>query len=287
MAYIDHIRSCNRHDLSAYIPLRVDGVVVGSVKPAFAEQLLQWPALFRMIADALILQPGNGNLVQRSEPLARVLQQLYEQDQLSHLMGELYPVTAGDRQRPLLLIDRAAAAHFGIRTFGQHINGLVQDAQGLMMWIGRRSADRRHAPNALDQLVAGGLPWGISLQDNLAKECWEEASISRQLALQARPTGAVSYLAESEHGIKPDTLFCYDLHLPADFVPECTDGEVSEFYLWPVEQVMEEVQGDSRFKLNCNLVVIDLLIRHGYIDPQQDGYLELLNGLHQAHSALA
>ena len=37
----------------------------------------------------------------------------------------------------------------------------------------------------------------------------------------------------------------------------------------------------SEFKLNCNLVVIDFLLRHGFIGPEEEDYLELVSGLRQ------
>ena len=51
--------------------------------------------------------------------------------------------------------------------------------------------------------------------------------------------GAISYCQETDSGLKPDVMFCYDLELPADFAPRNTDGEVDTFYLWPVEEVAE------------------------------------------------
>jgi hypothetical protein len=35
----------------------------------------------------------------------------------------------------------------------------------------------------------------------------------------------------------------------------------------------------KEYKPNCQLVIIDFLIRHGYITPEQKGYLPLLAGL--------
>lgn len=69
-------------------------------------------------------------------------------------------------------------------------------------------------------------PHGLSCQENVIKECEEEASIPKDLAQTARPVGAVSYLTISEVGYKPDVLFCYDIELPQDFVPKPQDGEV-------------------------------------------------------------
>ncbi|MEA1889583.1 MAG: DUF4743 domain-containing protein, partial [Pseudomonadota bacterium] len=94
-------------------------------------------------------------------------------------------------------------------------------------------------------------------------------------------TGTVSYIAESANGIKPDTLYCYDIELPDGFMPVCTDGEVESFELMPANKVMAIIRDTDDFKLNCNLVIIDFLIRHGLLDPAEDGYNDLVCRLHQ------
>ncbi len=252
-------------------------MVVGLVRPVFAQQLRQWPHVFRVEADALELVTAETGMQGRSRVVAEVLSQLVEQGVITHLHGEQYVATPGEREDGLLLIDRTAAPYFGIRAFGQHVNGYVRDGADLKIWVARRSMDRKNYPGMLDNIVAGGLPYGISLERNLLKECWEEATIPADLAGRAQLTGTVTYNAEIPKGYKPDTLFCYDLELPVDFIPSCGDGEVEEFYLWPVERVMEIVGNSSEYKLNCNLVVIDFLMRHGYLGQ---GHAELGIALH-------
>ena len=63
-------------------------------------------------------------------------------------------------------------------------------------------------------------PHGLSCQENVIKECGEEASVPAALAAGARAAGAVSYTALQPAGLKRDVLFCYDLELPLDFVPQ-------------------------------------------------------------------
>lgn len=77
---------------------------------------------------------------------------------------------------------------------------------------------------------------------------------------------------------------CSDLKLPKDFTPVAQDGEVQEFYKLPVESVLEIVsrtEGDV-YKDNCNLVVLDFMIRHGVLSPDMPGYLNLVRGLRVA-----
>jgi isopentenyldiphosphate isomerase len=149
------------------------------------------------------------------------------------------------------------------------------------MWLGRRARDRLLFPGALDNMVAGGLPQHIGLRDNLVKECAEEAGVPETLAAAAVPVGVVSYNRVADRGFRRDLLYCYDLELPSDFTPRNTDGEVESFTLLPIDEVARLVSETDEFKLNCNLVVIDFLIRHGWLDPASSSYLPLTLGLRQ------
>ena len=279
MGFLSHIHACNNHSSAGFLPFLIGDLRVGLVRQNFARALEQWPGLFELTDAALILSPALKTFGARTQAVARILPQLVQQGVMTHLHGEQYVVTPSTPEKGLMCIDRAAAPYFGIRAFGQHLNGLVREGGELKLWVARRAADRRHYPGKLDNLVAGGLPHGISRDDNLIKECWEEAGITADMARRACPVSVISYRAETATGFKPDTLYCYDLELPGNFIPCCTDGEVEAFYLWPVEKVKAIVRDTDKFKLNCNLVVIDFMIRHGYIGPEEPHYFELLGSL--------
>lgn len=283
MSYLDKIRACNCWDPVQFLTFYALGKRVGSMKPAFAAALGRWCGQFRLSNDRLDWVGAPDGFEARTAELAKVTGILAEEGVTVPLHGELYPLTPGGRDEALCLIDRALAPYFGARAFGQHLNGFVRPADtrpdGIEMWIGRRAADRRIDPLHLDNLVAGGLPYGVSLADNLCKECREEADIPPELAAQAIPVGAVTYCRDSELGLKPDVMYCYDLELPDDFVPRCTDGEVEAFYRLPVAEVARLVRDTDAFKLNCNLVIIDFLVRHGGIPQDDPDYLQILYGL--------
>ncbi|KAK9854499.1 hypothetical protein WJX84_007700 [Apatococcus fuscideae] len=195
--------------------------------------------------------------------------------------NELYPVSESFHEGPLLLVERAAATYLGIKAYGVHINGWSRTQQGIELWVARRSLTKEKWPGKLDHLAAGGQPHGLSCMENVVKECGEEASIPPELAQTAIPTGAVSYTADQPEGCKRDVLFVYDLELPEDFQPSPRDGEVESFQRLPLQQVGELISSTQDFKINCNLVIIDFLVRHGFITPEHTRYLELVSGLRQ------
>ncbi len=277
--YLRHIHSCNPPVREPFVPWFIGNQVVGWMRPWLVGRLRGYSTLFEVGEDRVVLSAKLGSFADRSAALAGVVEQLAGQGLITAPMGELYPVTPAGRQAALCVMDRAAAAYFGVRAFGQHLNGFVRKQDGLYMWLGRRARDRLIYPGSLDNMVAGGLPWGVSLEENLHKECKEEAGLPENVARQAVPVGLVSYNQVAERGYRPDILYCYDLELSSGFEPQNTDGEVESFMLLPVEEVARLIRETDEFKLNCNLVVIDFLLRHGYIGPQDDEYLELAIGL--------
>jgi hypothetical protein len=131
-------------------------------------------------------------------------------------------------------------------------------------------------------MVAGGQPAHLSLLENLIKECAEEAGLPAGVARMARPTGSLSYAFNAAHGIKADTLFCYDLEMPAGLVPRNTDGEISGFELMPLGAVLDIIRETTRFKFNVSLVILDFAVRHGVLNPDKEPDLEyIIAGLHR------
>lgn len=279
MSYLDRIRACNDGDTRRHHALFAAGHLVGWLQPGFAHALRRWPGVFRVGGGAVWVREDLGGFESRSRAVDEVVRACVEEGLIGHYLDERYPVTPGRREDAVMWLDRGAAARFGIRAFGQHLNGFVRRDDGLWMWVARRSDDRRHAPGKLDNLVAGGLPLGLSLQENLVKECAEEAGMAPALAQRAVLTGMISYLAAHPMGLKPDVMYCYDLELPEDFAPRCTDGEVAGFELMPMDEVLARVRDTTDFKANCNLVIIDFAVRHGLITPDLPDYEAVLLGL--------
>jgi len=281
MSFLDRIVACNQGDLSAYRPFRVAGRTVGHLAAAFAERLAAYPAVFAVTAGAVDLADGLATPEARTAAVAAVLAELHAEGLFGGWRNEAYPVAAAFAEPPLLTMERAAVPLFGVRGYGVHVNGIVRGSEGLRMWIARRSLSKPTGPGLWDQVVAGGQPAGLSLAENVVKECAEEAAIPAEIARRAVPVGAISYRGERPDGLRNDVLFTYDLELPADFIPDNADGEVEDFHLWDMERLTATVRDTDGFKFNCALVVIDFLIRHGLIAPDHPDYIDIIKGLHR------
>lgn len=279
MALVDRVRLFRLPDFRRLRRLLVGGEQVGWVLHPFAERLAGFPQVFAVSAGEVRLQPAFGDFASRSRAVAGAVATLAGEGRLPKLRKEAYPVATSFYAEPLLELDRAAVPSFGTLAFGIHLNGFVGRGRDMRMWIGRRSRNKPTGPLKLDHIVAGGQPIGLSLAENLVKECAEEADMPASLARAARAAGFASYLIENHEGIRNDILFAYDLELPADFRPVNTDGEIEAFYLWPIAKVMETLAAGEEFKFNVALVIVDFLVRHGILGPEDRDYLEIVNGL--------
>lgn len=262
-----HIDACHNARLAGRrIPFRIGAAQVGWVLPEFAVALRGFAAI-RREGDGLTLDP------QRAAELPAIARALAERGLLGW-RGESFDVRAEPGGAVLAEIDRAALPAFGIFAEGVHVNGLMRRGKRLFLWVGRRASGKQLDPGKYDHIVAGGVPSGLSPMQTLLKEAAEEAAIPTCLAAEAVPVARIGYTMERPEGLRRDLLHCYDLYLPESFVPEPIDGEVAGFELWPIERALEAVADTDNFKFNVNLVLIDLFLRTGLLDPDgADGQL--------------
>jgi len=284
VTYLDHINICNNFASTGYRPFLIDGARSGWVRDSFAERLKDWSDYFLVDKSVVSLHSRLKDFNSRSEAVKEPLRELTKENYIEAWRDEMYPVTADWHTPPSMQIERAACPYFGIRAYGVHMNGFVRKPDGIYMWVARRDRTKKTYPGLLDNMVAGGQPIGLGLLENLAKESKEEAGIPPDLAYQATPVSLISYTHRMpnrpEGGVKPDQMFCYDLEVPEDFEPIPVDGEVESFQLMPIRDVAKIVRDSFDFKFNCNLVIIDFLIRHGIISPDNDSdYAALVHGL--------
>jgi len=281
VSFLDRIAVLHDWDPNAYRPFRIDGVQVGRVTAIGATLLAEFPDVFQVTDDAVDLHPGLGDLDARSAAVHDAIVQLADRGDVRRPRGETYGISEGWTAPTRLRLDRGLVPMFGVKSYGVHVNGFVRGPDGLKMWIGRRAPDKRVAPNKLDHMVAGGLAHGYSVDETVVKEAAEEADVPDALARRARPAGALSYVTELEQGLRDDTLFIFDLDLPADFVPRNTDGELTGFELWDIDAVMARVRETDDFKFNVSPVLIDFFVRHGLLDPDREpDYLPIVRQLH-------
>ncbi|AGO10371.1 AaceriABL084Cp [[Ashbya] aceris (nom. inval.)] len=229
----------------------------------------------------------------RNEQLEALALQLRRNSSLDCVKGwrdEKYAVYV--EHLPYVLIERSLSSVFGIITYGIHVNGYLRDASTgeLLIWVPRRSYSKATWPGMLDNLVAGGLGYPLGAYETLLKESMEEAALPEELiANEARAVGVVSYFHHNPGGtysteadfITGEVEYLYDIELPIDVIPKPNDDEVNDFNLMKLQQVVDSlIQGE--FKPNCGLIMLDFLVRHGYVNSgNEPHYLEIVTGMHR------
>lgn len=287
MSFLDRVLECARFDPRSYLPFRVDGDTVGFVKPDTARRLCRYPDIFSVTSNEVGLTLPATDPDSRSRAFDAVVEDLRQAGLVNAWRDEPHAVVGNDGRSVLFTIERAAIPVFGFRGWGVHVNGIVRDGADTRMWVGRRSADKQTAPRQLDQLVAGGRVAGHTIGETVIKEADEEAGIPAEVARRAVPVGTITYCTENVDGLRRDLLYVFDLDLPPSFVPINSDGEIEEFYLWTISKIRNIVEETQQFKFNCALVVIDFLIRNGFISAEHPDYAMLCAGLQSDPTRLA
>lgn len=281
MSYLNRVERCNRRDMSRFVLFTVAGVQYGWLTHERAAALLSHPDVFVVAGSGVGLHAALGTPAARSKAVAHITAELAASVLFQKPRGELYAVRNRWGDKPVFNIDRALVPAFGLCAFGVHLNGIVEKKNGPHLWIGTRAKDLLVEPNKLDNMVAGGQPAGLGLMENLIKECGEEAHLAPKIARQAKHASLITYSFESQQGLHVDTLFCYDLVMPASLKPRPSE-EIARYQLMPLTKALGLVRTADRFKFNVNLVIIDFAIRHGVITPENEpNYERIVAGLHE------
>ncbi|MCJ1369112.1 hypothetical protein MMC20_000320 [Loxospora ochrophaea] len=259
---------------------------------------IPWPDYWTIDHVHKTLELAGDTLEQRNERMAETLRQERKRGQLDILSGwrdELYPVY-NEQREVVLSIERAGSALFGITIYGVHMTAYVKSGaehksaeESLMVWVARRSKSKPTYPGMLDNTVGGGMATGEEPFETVVRETTEEASFPVEHVRQhAKSRGCITYFdirderAGGETGLlQPECIYVYDLEVKTDMMPSPEDHEAEKFMLWDVRQVKNALRM-GEFKTNCALVLIDFLIRHGLITPEEENdYIEILARLHR------
>jgi 8-oxo-dGTP pyrophosphatase MutT (NUDIX family) len=252
---------------------QIDGINVGLLPPKTFEKLQATRPSGFQIDDNLSFSP-NLSGTERTMVLESLLLEWKEQGFSQYLKGwrnERFDISGSNVQ-----CERSGLGLFGLRSYGCHVNGYYSADK---IWVARRSLNKQTYPGKLDNLVGGGLTAKQTPYQVACRECAEEAGIDDTHSLKS--AGAVSYWSVSEADAfwSPHTEFVYDLKLDGGFVPTARDGEVDEFKLMDAADIIAALKNDE-FCPSAGLVMIDFLIRHGVLTPENEpNYLWICNSL--------
>ena len=274
------VNACAFDPADSLIPFTVDGVLAGWIKRSFAERLNEWPQYFTVRPRGVGMHGHFESAEHRSAAIAEVVESLAAETVITGWRGELVSVGESFYAPPLFHIERAAARHFGLTVYASHLNGLTARNGEPHMWIARRADSKAIDPGLLDNLVGGRIPRGLSPFETLVKECFEEAGMAADLARTAKGAGVVRSKREVEEGLHHEIIFVHDIILPESFVPANKDGEVADFTCMPIAELLAQIEKKADiFSIDAALVILDCLIRRGYLGSNREDYLDIIHAL--------
>ena len=255
MSFVQRLKDCNKYKESNFLKFFIDNHHVGFIKKKNLNIINKFSNFFLLKKNKIFLKKEINNFQKRTYAINQVFIFLLKQKLISSKHREFFPVFKSFKSKPLLKVQRLMGPFFGFQFFGVHLNGFLKKNNEYFMWIGRRTK-KGNFPNDLDQIAAGGLPFNVTIKKNLIKESYEEANIDKKLVVKSKYDGIISYRVETKLGLSRHILFCYNLELPMNFIPKNNDGEITNFYLWPIGKILKIIKESRKFKFDCALVIL-------------------------------
>lgn len=260
--FLERANAARDFNPARFLPFEVGEQRAGWIRRDLVQLLRRWPETFKITEGRVYLVASLADEPARTAALARVTPLLEREGAFSRWRDETYAIRSRPQDAPLFHIERAAVRFFGLTSAAAHLNGYAQGADGLRIWIARRSEGKSIDPGMLDTLVGGGVPSGQDAWQALLRECHEEAGIAQALASRAVAAGMLEVRHEVREGLHSEILYVHDLEVPADFLPRNVDAEVGEFMLLNAAETADRV-ANGEFTVEAGLVTLDFLLRHG------------------------
>ncbi|KAJ2991527.1 hypothetical protein HDV02_003742 [Globomyces sp. JEL0801] len=274
-------------NINPSLPLLVNGVLVGHIPSELSPYFLNHSnGIFKLENHQLHLIEckNKEERTQVVEALFLEWRKTYSDLPLFHsLKGwrhERYSLYGLNREI-LLDVERAACNLIGNRTYGCHLNAYVKRQNSIHMWIGKRALTKPRYPGMLDTMVAGGIASGYTPTETIIKEAEEEAGLDLTGSKVPFAVGVITLSKFSDTVTESSTNYLYDIELDDGFVPIAKDGEVESFQLLSLSEIRDLLFDNVyQFKLESALVIIDFMIRYGFITPDNESsYVELVTSL--------
>lgn len=263
----------------------------GYVHNHFVEGI-EWPDYWKIDAEKRFLTLTTGSDFEtRSHLMKETLTRNLESKKVPSLQrwaDEEFPLYSSTNEH-VLNMDGCGVDMFGIINYSVHMIGWVMTSEGIKLWVPRRALTKMSFPGKLDNTVGGSLATGEKPIEGMIRECEEEICLSPEYTRSnIRACGTNSFQLTVTDLLEPacqhQVQYLYEIELRQDIVPTIGDGEVGELLLKSVEEVQESMR-NGEFKLTCNMTYLAFLIRHGYINSDNEPNLvQICSRLHRLHN---
>ncbi|KAF5536446.1 thiamine pyrophosphokinase [Fusarium phyllophilum] len=219
--------------------------------------------------------------------IARLLKRAQDAGSFSKLdkwPGEKFPVLGAPFP---FAIDRAIAPFFGIVSTGVQLTVYVRGKGGLIdgIWLARRGIHKSTYAGMLDNAVGGAVEHGEMPFTSLMREAEEELGIDASAAVSG---GAVSWfnVKGGKSGlhpglVEPGVQYVYDLEVESNVTLSPAESGIEWLRLLSIDKVKAAIL-QHEFKPSCACVMIDLFVRHGIINAENErDFAEIVSRLHR------
>jgi 8-oxo-dGTP pyrophosphatase MutT (NUDIX family) len=221
-----------------FIPWFCGHIVLGYMSPPRARLLAAHLTPTCLQAHRLEWDAGHWSTPQRSAALQDALLSLRALGHLPGWRNEPFAFYAEGCETALFKAERAGFYFLGMCSDAVHVNGFTADGR---MWIARRSASKHVDPGLLDNLSAGGVAAGETIETCLQRELYEEAGIRLRAEHLLRFRGTTHVGRVRDGGWHVERLHVYNLLLQVNEQPCNHDGEVQEFLLLTAAELADLV----------------------------------------------
>ena len=214
------------------VPWRCGTQRLGLLSPERASWLAQQLPGCSRVPTGLLWDAQAMTTQQRSEVLQTTLLAAREQGLLPGWREERFSFwhsgcTTPEPERPALFhAERSGFRWLGLQSHAVHVNGFLPDGR---LWCARRALTKATDPGLLDNITAGGLPMGETVQDCLLRELAEEAGLFSLQDHTVQAAGTVRTSRLEREGWHDEIIHVFNLTLAIGFAPVNQDGEVAEF----------------------------------------------------------
>ena len=233
------------------LPLLWQQHVIGSVEVDFFDPLIsQHASLARELLQLQHSASGShwrllGDATPALNTLADALRALGAGRVRQHWRNEQLAVCDAQGLR-IASVERGICRPLGMATSAVHLVGGTSDGR---FWVQQRSLDKANEPGLWDTLMGGMVSAQDSLESALARETWEEAGLRMDTLTDLRRGGEVLLRKPSSDGADAgyvvERVDWYRCTVPDGVQPLNQDGEVAQFALLKVPDLIERLQRDE------------------------------------------
>ena len=239
----------------------------------------------------LTLHSFPNDVQSRTNAMQTTLRSAYNNGIVSYWANELFPVYASTGEH-ILDMDGCGVDPFGIVSYAVHMIAYVTTKENKnetrKFWVPRRAKTKMSYPGMLDNTVGGSLRSGERAIDCIVREATEEGGFPEEYMREnVRACGTPSYQIDrtdnSREGCQHQVQYLYKIEVQEGFMPKPCDGEVEEFILIGIEEVVGALRR-GEFKLNCGMTWMSYLVRHGIVNAENEKRLvEICARMHRKH----